>query len=144
VFLADKLQHVVGEYAVFENPQERLAAVVDRAKWVPHLPSEERIEANRVRGCMSVVWLVCELRDGRCYFRCDAESPVVRGLVWFLCDFFNGATVREVADSTAEPLEAVGLLRDLSPTRRHGVAAVRRAIREFAQKSRVADAASGS
>ena len=45
------------------------------------LPPNERVDANRVRGCVSVVWLVGEIREERCYFRGDAESPVVRGLV---------------------------------------------------------------
>jgi cysteine desulfuration protein SufE len=136
VFLADKLQRVADEFLVFDDAQERLAAVVDRAKRAQHLPAGERIEANRVRGCVSVVWLVSELREGRLHFRSDAESPVVRGLVGFLCDFFNGAPAVEVADFAGDPLEAVGLVRDLSPTRRHGLAAVRDAMREFARHCR--------
>lgn len=135
VFLTDKLQRTIGDLLVFDDPQERLAAVVDRFRRVPHLPLENRIDANRVPGCVSVVWLVSELREGRTYFRADAESPVVRGLVCFLCDFFNGATASEVADFTVDPLEAAGLLRDLSPTRRNGLAAVRRTIRQFARQS---------
>jgi cysteine desulfuration protein SufE len=136
VFLADKLQRVLDDLAVFEDPQERLAMIVDRAKRISPLRNEDRNDANRVRGCVSVVWLAGEVRGGRCYFRSDAESPVVRGLVTFLCDFFNHATVDEVASCTLDPLEAADLIRNLSPTRRNGLAAVRRAIRDFAQQAR--------
>jgi cysteine desulfuration protein SufE len=118
--------------------------VVDRAKRLPPLRIEDRIEANRVRGCVSVVWLVSELRGERCHFRGDAESPVVRGLVTFLCDFFTNASVGEVAASTLEPLEAADLIRNLSPTRRNGLAAVRRAIREFAQRVRATQSSNPS
>ena len=135
MFLADRLQRVVDDFAVFDDPHERLAAVVDRAKRLPPLKSLERIDANRVRGCVSVVWLVGELREGLCFFRADADSPVVRGLVAFLCDFFNGAPVEEVAKYAVDPLDAVDLVRNLSPTRRNGLAAVRNAVREFAQRS---------
>ena len=134
MFLAEKLQHVIDDFAVLDDPQERLAAVVDRAKKIPPLPPSDRTDANRVRGCVSVVWLVGERRDGRCYFRSDAESPVVRGLLAFLCDFFNGASVAEVAASDLEPLDALDITRNLSPTRRNGLAAARHAIRAFAQK----------
>lgn len=133
VFLAGKLQRLVDELAVLDDPQERLAAIVDRAKRIPPLPPHERTEANRVRGCVSVVWLVGEVRAGRCYFRCDAESPVVRGLVVCECEFFSGELVAHVAASTLEPLEALGVTRNLSPTRRHGLAAVRKAIGTFAR-----------
>ena len=135
VFLADRLQRMIDDFAVIEDPHERLATVVDRARKIPSLPAGERIDANRVRGCVSIVWLIGELHEGRCHFRCDAESPVVRGLVVFLCDFFNGAPVSEISTSDAEPLDALDLTRNLSPTRRNGLAAARRAIRDFARKS---------
>jgi cysteine desulfuration protein SufE len=134
VFLAEKLQRVVDEFSVFDDPHERLAAVVDRAKRTPSLPAADRIDANRVRGCVSVVWLVADLRDNRCYFRSDAESPIVRGLVVFLCDFFSGAPPDEISASSLDPLAALDLTRNLSPTRRNGLAAAHKAIREFAQR----------
>ena len=133
MFLADKLQHVVADLAILDDPQERLGTIIDRAKRVPPLPASDRTDANRVRGCVSIVWLVGETRDGRCYFRSDAESPVVRGLLAFLCDFFSGAPIVEVATSELEPLEALELTRNLSPTRRNGLAAARQAIRAFAR-----------
>jgi cysteine desulfuration protein SufE len=129
VFLADKLDRTVADFAVFEDPQERLTAIVDRAKRAAPLPASERIDANRVHGCVSVVWLVSELREARCYFRGDAESPIVRGLVVFLCDFFNGAPAAEVASTTLNPLDALDVIRNLSPTRRNGLAAAYETIR---------------
>ena len=47
-------------------------------------------------------------------------------------NFFTGVPVAEIATSELEPLEALGVLRHLSPTRRNGIAAVRKAIRAFA------------
>jgi cysteine desulfuration protein SufE len=133
VFLAEKLKQVVDDLGMLDDPHERLATVIDRAKKIPPLPSTDRTDANRVRGCVSVVWLVGEMRGGRCYFRSDAESPVVRGLLAFLCDFFDGALVDEVAASDLEPLDALHITQNLSPTRRNGLAAARNAIRTFAR-----------
>lgn len=134
MFLAEKLQRTVDDFALVDDPQDRLGIIVDRTKKIAPLSANERTDANRVRGCVSIVWLIGELREGRCYFRSDAESPVVRGLVVFLCDFFNGAPATEIAASELEPLDALDLTRNLSPTRRNGLAAARQAIRAFAQK----------
>jgi len=134
VFLDGQLQRLRDDLAWSDDPQERLSAIVDRARRQPPLPAAERTDANRVRGCVSVVWLVGEIREGRCYFRGDAESPVVRGLVVCVCDFFSGTPVAEVAASTIEPLDELAVTRHLSPTRRNGLAAVRHAIRAFAQQ----------
>ena len=133
VFLDEKLQRLIDDFAVLEDPHERLSAVVERSRRQPPLPTPMRSDANRVRGCVSVVWLVGEVREGRCHFRSDAESPMVRGLVAFLSDFFTGAPVAEVAASSVEPLDTLALTQNLSPTRRNGLIAVRQAIRAFAQ-----------
>ena len=131
--LTQKLRQLVEDLAVLDDPQERLGLVVDRAKKIPPLPPAERTDANRVHACVSVVWLIGEVRDGRCYFRSDAESPVVRGLVALLCEFFSGFPPDVIAASDADPLDALGLTRNLSPTRRNGLGAARATIRAFAQ-----------
>jgi cysteine desulfuration protein SufE len=135
VTLAEKLRQQVEDLAIIDDPQERLAHVVDRAKRIPPLPAAERIDAHRVRGCVSIVWLVGEVRDGRCVFRFDADSPIVRGLLALLCDFFSGFSPAEIAASNLDPLEALGLLANLSPTRRNGLAAALSAIRAFAKNN---------
>lgn len=131
----DKLQALVSSLALVEDPQERLAHVVDSARRSPPLPTESRTEANRVPGCVSVVWLAGEVREGRCQFRCAADSPLVRALMSTLCDFFSGLTPAEVAACELDPLEALGLLRNLSPTRRNGLASARRAIQAIARQA---------
>ena len=134
MFLVEKLERLGHELAVFDDPQERLSHLVDRAKRVPPLAAADRVDANRVPGCVSVVWLIAESRDGRGSFRGDAESPVVRALVIFLCEFFNGAALVEIAATPVEPLDALELTRHLSPTRRNGLAALRSAIIAFARR----------
>ena len=131
--LPEKLQLLADELAVFADAQERLSHLLDRARRSPPLPPAERTEAHRVHGCVSVVWVVPSFRDGLCRFNGDAESPLVRGLVVFLCDFFSDRTPAELAATDLDPLEFLHLARDLSPTRRNGLAAVRRSLLEFAR-----------
>lgn len=131
--LNEKLAQLVADFEVIPDPQERLAAVVDRARRQPPLPENQRTDAHRVRGCVSVVWLAGELRDGRCHFRCAADSPVVRGLLALLCDFYGDTAPAEIAASDLDPLAALGVVANLSPTRRNGLASARAAIRDFAR-----------
>jgi cysteine desulfuration protein SufE len=125
---------LIEDFLLIENAQERLSAVVDRARRLPPLPASERTDAHRVPGCVSQVWLVGELRDGRCHFRCDADGPLVKGLVAFLCAYYEGAAPAGIVADTTDPLAALDLLRNLSPTRQNGLASVRAAIRAFAQQ----------
>ncbi len=130
--LAEKQQQLTDDLLLIENSQERLSVVVDRAHRLKPLPETERTDAHRVRGCVSQVWLVGELRAGRCHFRCDADGPLVKGLVALLCEYFSDALPAEILASDTEPLAALGLMENLSPTRQNGLAAVQAAIRAFA------------
>lgn len=130
--LADKQRQLIEDYAIIPDPQERLAAVVDQARRRPPLAETERTEANRVKGCVSQAWVVGEVRAGRCHFRSDADSPLVRGLLALLCDFYSDATPADVAATEPLLLDELGLARNLSPTRLNGLRSVRARIREFA------------
>ena len=133
MFLQERLQRLRDDFAMFDDPHERLNAVVDRARKALPLPPAERTDARRVPGCVSVVWLVRERRGAACHFHGDAESPLVRGLVVFLCEFFTGAPAAEITSTDLDPLAELGLTKHLSPTRQNGLAAVRAAIRACAQ-----------
>jgi cysteine desulfuration protein SufE len=132
VTLAQKQLQLVENYSIIDDPQERLAAVVDDARKMPPLPEAERTEANRVKGCISQAWIVGEICDGRCHFRCDADSPLVRGLLKLLCDLYTGGTPAEVISTEPALLEQLDLSQNVSPTRLNGLRSVRAKIREFA------------
>lgn len=139
VTLAEKQQQTVDDLLLIDDPQERLAFIVDRARTRPPLPEAERTEANRVTGCISQAWVAGELRDGRCHFRTDADSPLVRGLLVLLGDFYSDATPADIVATEPELIEKLGLTRTLSPTRLNGLRSVGAKIRAFA----AAQAASG-
>jgi len=123
---------MIEDLALIEDAQERLSAIVDRARKRPPLPEADRTEANRVKGCVSQAWVVSELRDGLCHFRSDADSPLVRGLLALLCDFYSDATSADVATTEPELFDKLGVARNLPPTRLNGLHSVRAKIREFA------------
>jgi len=134
VILANKQQQLCSDLLGIEDQHERLAAVVNRARRSAGLLAGERTDDTRVRGCISAVWLVGEMREGRCYFRSDADGPLVKGLVALVADFFSGATPAEILVSEEDPLVALELRDNLSPTRRNGLAAVRTGIVAFARE----------
>ena len=132
--LAEKQQRMIARYQTIENAQERLAAIVARGKKWPAVPEDQRTEDNRVHGCSSRVWLVGRVEHGHCHFQMDADSPVVKGLVALLCELYDGASAAEVECIEPEIITALGLERQLSPTRLNGLASVRATMRAFAER----------
>lgn len=130
--LAEKQRQLRDDLAIVPDRQERLGLVVDRARRAKVLSSAEKNPDNRVPGCISPVWLVGEHRDGVLLLRSEAESPVVKGLVSLMCELYSGAPPAEIVALEPTLFEELGLLQNLSPTRRNGLAAVRTRIRQIA------------
>ena len=128
---AERQEAIRATVGAIDDPQERLAVAISWTGVTP-LKAEERTEERLVRGCVSRVWLAAEMEEGRCRFRVDADSPLVRGLAGLLCGIYDGAAPSEVMTEEPVVLEELGILRNLSPTRQNGLAAIRRALVEFA------------
>jgi cysteine desulfuration protein SufE len=89
-----------------------------------------------VIGCQSAVWLIGELQpNGTLALRCDTDSPMVKGLVHLLCEAYTGATPAEILATEPTFIDQLELHRDLSPTRRNGLAAVHARIKELARSA---------
>ena len=128
--LAGKQQTLIADLNLIPDPQEKLSALA--ARRLAAFDPAWRHDGNLVKGCVSRVWLAGEDRDGLCHFTCDADSPMVKALVGLLCDLYSGAPPSEVIAVEPEVWEKCGLARQLTPTRLHGLSAVRARIRELA------------
>lgn len=133
--VAEKETQLTERLALIEDPQERLAALMSRAKKWPQPTPEQLVESNRVLGCQSRVWLVPTMRDGVCHFAMECDAPMVKGLVALMCEVFDGGTPADVAATEPRIFETLGFTRMVTPTRLNGLAAVRSRIREFATNS---------
>ena len=132
--LAEKQDALIDDLSIVDDRHERLSLVVERSRRAPSLPPADKTDANRVPGCVSPVWLAGEIRDGRLALRFDAESPMVKALVALMVELYDRATPAEIVSTEPTLFDVLGLSRDLSPTRRNGLASVRARIKSLAEK----------
>jgi cysteine desulfuration protein SufE len=132
--LAAKQAELIADFLLIPDVHERLNAIAGQATRIA-LPAESKVDAHRVKGCVSSVWIVSEHRDGLCHFRCDADSPMVKGLVHLLCELHNGAVPADIVALDLQLWDALNLTKQLTPTRQNGLAAVHAAIMDFAAQS---------
>ena len=130
-----KQTQLLEDLSVIEDHQERLAAIVDRARRRPILPESAKTDAHRVNGCISAVWVAGELRNGGLHFQFEADSPLVKGLVALLVDLYEGGTPADIVATEPTLLDELGISRDLTPTRRNGLVAVRTHIQAIARSA---------
>ena len=130
--LAEKKQELIDDLSLLPSAQDRLMYVVDRAKKSPALPEELRNSETRVEGCLSNLWFIPEYKEGKCYFRVDADSHIVRGIAVVLAEFYSGHPPAEILQNDPAFLSTVGITQHLSPNRRNGLSRLWDKIRGFA------------
>ena len=100
------------------------------------MPAKLKIEANRVRGCQSTVYLAPWVRSGSddvVEFLADSESEIVRGLVALLQSLYSGKPAAQILDFDLSGLLArLGLATNLTLSRRNGLAEMVKRLRSFA------------
>jgi cysteine desulfuration protein SufE len=111
-------------FSLFDDWEDRYRYLMDMGRELPSLTAEEMVEAYRVSGCQSRVWLVPRAESGRLHFRAGSDAAFVQGLLALLMRVLNGRTPSEILATDAEFLTRLGLGEHLSLSRRNGVMAV--------------------
>jgi len=128
-----KCDQLVEELMPFEDPLERFAYVIDRAKDAPGLEAEYKIDTFLIKGCISQLWVFPKFKDGKCYFQADSDASITKGTATLLCELYSGETPEEVIRVEPDFLSEVGITQHLSPNRRNGLTGVRDKIKSYAQ-----------
>ncbi|MBV4454185.1 MULTISPECIES: SufE family protein [Pseudomonas] len=112
--------------------EQRARMLMQWGERLPALADEEKVEANRVQGCESLVWLVGRLHDGHWQFAASSDARMIRGLVALLLARVNGLSAAELqAVDLPQWFAQLGLARQLSPSRSNGLNAVLQRMREL-------------
>jgi cysteine desulfuration protein SufE len=124
---------VIEAFSLFDDWEDKYRVLIDLGKQVPPLPDSLKIDANLVRGCVSRVWLVPEIRDEKLFFQAGSDAQIVKGLVGLLHLLYSGKTVTEIKEiDITGVFRQLGLEQNLSPNRRNGFFAMVEKIRGIA------------
>ncbi|RBP85188.1 SufE family protein [Marinomonas rhizomae] len=107
------------------SKEETFKTLVTLSKTLPRLPTEEKTEENKVKGCESAVWLIIEEKDGLRYFKADSDAKLMRGVLVAILSLVEGKTLVDIQkmDLTAE-LAELNLSSYLTSSRTNGVLAI--------------------
>ena len=104
---------------------DRLQYLIDIANTVPPLNEKDKIEANKIRGCVSNLWVTGEERqDGTMYYKHDADAFITKGTAKIIVDLVNGEQKKEIAELTLESFKGLGIRELLTMQRQVGFASL--------------------
>ena len=110
--------------------EDRYRYVIELGHTLEPLGEAAHNESNKVRGCVSQVWLEREARtsaDGQAilHYRGDSDSHLVRGLIAISISLFSDRAPKQIlAVDALGAFRALGLEQHLTPQRSNGVRAM--------------------
>jgi cysteine desulfuration protein SufE len=132
----DELVENFGQLGPWE---ERYRYLIELGRKLPPLAEAEHTEANKVRGCMSQVWLTSQANPGpplRLEFRGDSDAHIVKGLIALLFKLYSGRTPEEIlALDVKSVFERLGLESHITMNRRNGFYSMVERIRALAENA---------
>jgi len=95
--------HQLTEHAKDLDDEEKLHFLIELGKEVPTFNIKEESQKNRVPGCISDAYVICEERNGAIHFKAIAHAVISNGFVSILLHALNGLSKKEILEKV-EPL----------------------------------------
>lgn len=130
---------IVDEFASFDEWLDKYAYIIELGKDCPVIDEKDKTESNLIKGCQSRVWLSCEHRDGKLWFKADSDAVITKGIISLLIRALDGQTPKDILDADLHFIDAIGLKEHLSPTRSNGLTAMVKQMKMYALAYSVAE-----
>jgi cysteine desulfuration protein SufE len=127
------LDQIVERLAGTADPRRRYEYVLWLAKKLEPLPEEFRNDAFKVKGCVSQVYVVGQLRDGTLHWQGDSDAAITKGLLALLIEGLEGLTPEQACAIDPGFMAATGLQASLTPSRANGFLNILRTMQRQAQ-----------
>ena len=127
-------QDIAENLSFLDDWEDRYRYLIELGQALPPMPDADKTADNKVKGCVSNVWLVSSV-DGstgqpRMSFRGQSDAIITKGLVAVLIALYSGRPAAEIAEDDAIAwFKKLGLSEHLGMQRSNGLVAMVNRIR---------------
>ena len=115
-----KLLNLVKKLKNSEDPKRKYEYILWLGKKLKEPESNILISENKVRGCVSEVFVKASIHEGKLYWEGYSDALITKGLLAFLIKGLSELTPKEVIEINKEFIEETGLKTSLTPSRSNG------------------------
>ncbi|MGV6826330.1 MAG: SufE family protein [bacterium] len=122
-----RLDRIIEDFKFLPDWDSRYQHLVELGEQLPPLLGEFRIEDNRVKGCMSTVYVHPQINveDGLVYFQGDCDTAIIKGVLAVLINLLSARTPEQIQQfDVDEFFTRMQLAEHLSPNRHFGIYAI--------------------
>ena len=119
--IEDSIKEINSVFSFFQDPMEKIEQLIDYGKMASGIPEDLKTDENKIAGCTSMAWVICENNNGVIVISTDSESYIVRGLLHLLEKILNNRTKDEILSIEAgSVLNNIGLGNNITSQRTNG------------------------
>ena len=127
--MAESFEDIADTFAFLDEWEDRYRYVIELGKAMPDMDESLQVDATRVHGCASQVWIAPEIKgqgaEQTVHFTGTPDAMIVRGLIAILITLYSGQNVSEILKiDAAGEFARLGLNDHLSTQRSNGLRAV--------------------
>jgi cysteine desulfuration protein SufE len=134
-----KIEEICDDFEDLGDPEDQMQYLIELGQSLPGLDAQHKIEANRVQGCQSNVWLIARpdaKKPAAIQFEADSDAIIVKGIVAVLLAVFSGRTPEDILAYPIDDIfKRLQLTRFLSPMRSNGLHSMVKRIQALAQQA---------
>jgi cysteine desulfuration protein SufE len=132
------LDDIVDVFELLGDWEQRYQYLIELGEQLPEMPVEYKTEANKVKGCMSQVWVHAYVDDGQSnilHYHGDSDTSVIKGVLALLIQLLDSKTAEQVQQlDMDEVFERLNLHENLSPNRHVGIYAIVELMKQQARE----------
>lgn len=130
--VSKKIKKIIEELALFDDWEEKYLYIIELGIRLPKLKPNQKIETNKVSGCISQVWLTHKITNNTFYFYGDSDAIIVKGLLSIVISLYSKKTRKEIqAIDFIDIFQKMDLKNNLTPSRSNGLFSVINKIRSL-------------
>ena len=107
-----------------EGEEGQFEYLIDIGKKMGDLANIDKVEANKMSGCLAQVWIKYTKKGEKNYFDGDSDALIVKGLVKIITEALSGLTNNEIKEIKHNIVNNLGLGPSLSARRQVGMMAM--------------------
>jgi cysteine desulfuration protein SufE len=129
----DKIQEeIIAEFEIFDDWLDKYNFLIELSDDLPVMDPKFKTTEYLINGCQSKVWLKANLVSGKIIFTADSDAIITKGIVSLLIRVLSGLKPKEILDSDLHFIDAIGLRKNLSPTRSNGLLSMVKQMKLYA------------
>jgi cysteine desulfuration protein SufE len=128
-------QEIIKTFKTLEN--DRIATIeyiIDVGNELIPLEEKYKTEKNLIEGCISKVWVIHQIVNGRLEFKADSNTSTVKGILSLLIKIFNNQTPKDIATTELFFIKQTNLQNIISSQRFIGIDAIIRYIKSISRQ----------